>query len=238
MLKPQDLLGHYNLSHGPDTTRFSVGIRTALPWQGETMIQCTCGTCQNNTRLSVCQIWLGPEKQFCTTKTLIIPGVFRQFLKAPWPRPESCHIWHWVGWWQCHKSSSCNHVMNPQTCKHGVAWQAYHAKRCSGRFEMARRLKSLTNYNCFQLSILWVLQFCIATTTCSIFHLLTHSYAFITLASVGTCRGALHGPMPSLRSNISSKGARYLQRSNLPQQISMLKMPFMPSVLSWKDLHR
>ena len=117
MLKPQDLLGHYNLSHGPDTTRFSVGIRTALPWQGENNdTMHVRGTFQNDTGLSVCQIWLDPKKQFCTTKTLIIPRVFWQFLKAPWPRPESCHIWHWVGWWQCPKSSSCNHVMNPQTC--------------------------------------------------------------------------------------------------------------------------
>lgn len=39
--------------------------------------------------------------------------------------------------------------------------------------------------------------------------------AFITLESVGTCRGALQGPMPSLRSNISSNGARYLAAKQL-----------------------
>lgn len=64
MLKLQDLLGHYNLSQGPDTTRFSVGIRTALPWQGENNdTMHVRGTFQNNTGLLVCQIWLDPKKK-------------------------------------------------------------------------------------------------------------------------------------------------------------------------------
>lgn len=207
MLKLQDLLGHYNLSHGPDTTRFSVGIRTALPWQGETMILRTCGTCQNNTGLSVCQIWLDPKNQLCTTKTLIIPGVFWQFLKAPWPRPESCHIWHWVGWWQCPKSSSCNHVMNPQTCKHGVAWHAYHAKKVLWSVWNGEATGKLN-----ELQLFWAL-YIVSASVLHSYHNLQHISspdAFITLASVGTCRGALQGPMPSLRSNISSNGVRYL----------------------------
>lgn len=235
MLKLQDLLGHYNLSHGPDTTRFSVGIRTALPWQGETMILRTCGTCQNNTGLSVCQIWLDPKNQLCTTKTLIIPGYSGNSWRLPGQGQKA--VIFGIGWGDGNALNPAVAIMS-WTHKHAsMVWHDTHTmpKRCSGRSEMARRLESLTNYNCFELSILWVLQFCIATTTCSIFHLLTHSLHWHLSAPVGElCKVQCHHSGPTYLPTAPG----IWQRSNLPQQISMLHAIHAISVLSWKDLHR
>lgn len=67
------------------------------PGMEKTMVQCTCVEHVKITQACRCVkfVWIR-KPNLCTTKPLIIPGVFWQFLKAPWPRPESCHIWHWV----------------------------------------------------------------------------------------------------------------------------------------------
>ena len=85
----------------------------------------------------------------------------------------------------------------------------------------------------------WVLQFCIATTTCSIFHLLTHSYAFITLESFRHLSGSF------ARSNAITQVQHIFQRRQVSaaEQFATANLYAEDAihaitVLSWKDLHR